>query len=554
MSSLPGLSCTPVGSMDRARLERLCRYALFLCLALAGMGLLLHRAHAQNVPPLPFTIVGHIEKFTEDSPGAVLGSGKMTVNGIQVVIPKNTVLVFPASYQTVNQVFDGPHPAAPWSPRESGLAMADIAHKPIVPFEATLIGNTVNGVNIAGLVFISQQSVNTTDGFIKLIDFRTGELCVGPTPAPVAGCLPPNSRVRLNDPVGRYGLADGAPGKPISPDERFAVDSDNPTVHAANGYPMCVPRVAPPAIDPLCPMTNRPTVAPPPAAPVFLTQFTVQATLANPNMDPTKQLPFVVGDFVTVMGMHGKDLNPLNPLYISAHDLEANVAAFTPPGATPYLFMEKAKIGAGPTVVCTALCAETNRMVLVGFTTDPSQTPNVGVYALDVDPVTGTRTTRKLLVPSVRQAVIGRFRLEITKSTQLLDSIDPNTRSNGGATRELLVRIDNPALQPVLRPAKQNPAPTSIPQAAFVDGSVVPDRTNAPTQANGLVAGQYVAPTFEYIFQEFQPGGQPPSNNYECLAFLARGWGIQGQQLNIGQLSPWPGVIAPTGVTCDHAL
>ena len=271
-------------------------------------------------------------------------------------------------------------------------------------------------------------------------------------------------------------------------------------------------------------------------------------------MDPTKQLPFVVGDFVTFLGMHAKDLNFLNPRYISAHDLQANVAAFTPPGATPYLFMEKAKIGAGPTVVCTALCAETNRMVLVGFTTDPSQTPNVGVYAVDVDPLSGTRTTRKLLVPSLRQAVVGRFRLEVFKSTQLLDSIDPNTRFPGGATRELLVRIDNPALQPVLRPRKINPVLTSIPQAAFVDGSEVPNSTNAPTQANGLIAGQYVAPTFEFIFQEFQPGGQPPPNNYECLAFLARGWGIQGQQLNIGQLSPWPGVTTPTGINCAFQL
>jgi hypothetical protein len=125
---------------------------------------------------------------------------------------------------------------------------------------------------------------------------------------------------------------------------------------------------------------------------------------------------------------------------------------------------------------------------------------------------------------------------------------------NGGATREILYRIDNPALAPVLRPPKNGLNPAIVPQAAFVDGSVVPDRTNALTQANGLVAGQYVAPNFDYIFQEFQVGGQPPPNNYECLAFLARGWGIQGQQLNIGQLSPWPGVTAPTAVTCAFAL
>ena len=554
MSSHPGLSYTPAGSPDRALLGRLRRYALFPCLALAGMAFLPHPAQAQNVPPLPFNIVGHIEKFTEDSPGAILGSGKMRVNGIDVVIPKNTVLVMPASYQTMNQVFDGPHPGAPLggAARKSGWAMADLP-LPIVPFEATILGNIVGTppVYIAGLVYISQQAANTTDGFIKHIDFTNGELCVGadPTPLPLQGvCMLPNTRVRINDPVGRYGR--GNANGNTSPDERFSVDSDNPTIHAKNGYPMCVPRVAPPAIDPLCPMTNRLTVAG-----KFLTAFTVKPTLANPQMDPKQQVPFVVGDFITFSGTHATGGNFLNPLYVSAHTIEANVAAFTQAPDTPYFFMEKSQIGAGPTVVCTALCAETNRMRVVGFITDPSQTPNIGVYAIDVDPVTGTRTTRKLLVPSLRQAVVGRFRLEIFKSTQLLDSIDPNTRANGGATRELLYRVDNPALQPVLRPRKINPVLTSIPQAAFVDGSEVPNATNAPTQANGLVAGQYVAPTFDFIFQEFQPGGQPPPNNYECLAFLARGWGIQGQQLNIGQLSPWPGrTTPPTAVTCAFQL
>src|SRR5437899_2633062 len=196
MSSHPAFSLTLPGSTDRALLKRSCRYARFLLLALAGMGFLPHSAHAQTV--LPFNLIGHIEKFTEDSPGAKLGSGKMIVNGITVVIPKNTVLVFPASYQTMSQVFDGPHPATPLSgaARKSGLAMADLP-APIAAFEATINGNIVNGTYIAGLVYISQQSLNTADGFIKNINFVTGELCVGSSPLPVVGCLPPNARVRI---------------------------------------------------------------------------------------------------------------------------------------------------------------------------------------------------------------------------------------------------------------------------------------------------------------------------------------------------------------------
>src|SRR5437899_970271 len=238
MSSHPAFSLTLPGSTDRALLKRSCRYARFLLLALAGMGFLPHSAHAQTV--LPFNLIGHIEKFTEDSPGAKLGSGKMIVNGVTVVIPKNTVLVFPASYQTMNQVFDGPHPKTPLAgaARKSGLAMADTPPPIEAAFEATIFGNMVNGTYIAGLVYLSHQSLNTTDGFIKSINYVTGELCVGADPAPVAGCVPPNTRVRINDPLGRYGLADG-PTK-VSPDERFSVDPDNPTIHAKNGYPMCV--------------------------------------------------------------------------------------------------------------------------------------------------------------------------------------------------------------------------------------------------------------------------------------------------------------------------
>lgn len=63
---------------------------------------------------------------------------------------------------------------------------------------------------------------------------------------PNSGCL-----VEFNDPVGRFGLAH-------SPDPRFTADTGNPTIHTSTGYPVGIPRVAPPAIDPLCPLGNRP--------------------------------------------------------------------------------------------------------------------------------------------------------------------------------------------------------------------------------------------------------------------------------------------------------
>ena len=502
MSLHPGLSYTPAGSPDRALLGRLRRYALVPCLALAGMAFLPHPAQAQAV--LPFSLIGHIEKFTEDiaTAGTRLGGGTMTVNGVQVVIPKNTVLVMPAAYATMGQIFDGPHPGVPWSPRESGLAMADVFHKPIVPFEATINGNIVGTppVYVAGLVYISQQAANTADGFIKSINYATGELCVGSNPLPVFGCPAGNSRVRINDPIGRYGLAN------LSPDERFSADTDNPTIHAANGSPMCVPRVAPPAVDLLCPVTSRPKDL---VTGNFLTQFVLTAPQA------AQQVPFVLGDYITVSGTHATGGSSGNPLYVSAHTINANVAPFTPAGVIPYLYLEKTNLGAGPTLVCPgAEC--TNRTIDVGFTTNPAQTPNAAVYAIDVAPLTGNRTVRKLIVPSIRQAVVGRFRLNIDKAPQLL--------AGGGATREMLFRIEDGTL---LKP--------------LTDGAPVP---TGPVTANGLIAGQYIVPTFDYLFAEGQPGAVPPSFNFQCLAFLVNGWG--NGSLIIPRLDPWPGAIGQT--------
>ena len=68
----------------------------------------------------------------------------------------------------------------------------------------------------------------------------------------VAGNPALDTRVRINDPIGRFGRA-------FSPDVRFTIDEDNPTIHTHNFYPMCLPRTNPAsADDPLCPQKNRP--------------------------------------------------------------------------------------------------------------------------------------------------------------------------------------------------------------------------------------------------------------------------------------------------------
>jgi hypothetical protein len=59
--------------------------------------------------------------------------------------------------------------------------------------------------------------------------------------------------------------------------------------------------------------------------------------------------------------------------------------------------------------------------------------------------------------------------------------------------------------------------------------------------ANGLTAGQYRLPIFDYIFAEGAVFGEPiPPFNFNDFGFLAVGNGpIDGT--NFGPLDPWPG-------------
>ena len=294
----------------------------------------------QPVVPSQFDIIGHIQMATLDTTGRVctpkdpkLAGGLVTVNGITITVPCNTILQMPTTAMTWAELFDPtlqPTNVAAAAMGNyntiSGLAMTDLAFmqeasssmssvlqpvtdlpglsnftpnltaplsanlsQPYLPqsvYQIHVQGNIMpNGQYIAGLIFISQDSLNVGQGFVKSIDYATGELCIA-TSKPVAGftvqtqpspaCVAPDARVRLNDgPLndaavsgsGRFGLSHGrldsnAQVKEANYDPRFTVDQDNPTVHAETGYPMCIPRSFPfgpnGSNDPLCPQENRP--------------------------------------------------------------------------------------------------------------------------------------------------------------------------------------------------------------------------------------------------------------------------------------------------------
>ncbi|MBX3123030.1 MAG: hypothetical protein KF854_08120 [Nitrospira sp.] len=489
--------------------------------------------HALSQAVIPFHIVGHIQRLTLDSPADPLSGAKLTVNGVEVVLPKNLVIQLPAAYFTAQQLFDKAQGVSK-KYGESGLALSD-KFPPLAAFEADVSGNIVNGLYIAGLVTISQQSLNTGAGFIHHIDTATGMMCVGGSPT-AAACAGNDTRIRLNDPAldasdpfagdGRYGKPNPAP-PPVGlddpnsryPDPRFTVDQGNPTVHALTGYPMCVPRAT---NDAQCPSQNRPAeltfvmdsvdLVPP-------VKFGNNAIKACPSCDANKQAPVRVGDYITFSGTRARD--PLAGDFLSVHTLVANVGIYTKPGGRAYVSLEESLLGTrGPVVDCGAAAECQDRLKVEGFTTDPSR--RVSIYAVDVVPG-GVPKVRLLHSTEKDQAVFGRFRYVPPLTAATLFDFNGNLK---GATRELMVRIDDPA-------------PLS-------DGSDVP---SAPKAAHGLTAGIYVAPVGEYIFPEPTgvQGGAQPALNFQCLAFLANGWALPDSGLpNIPRLTPWPGVATPT--------
>src|SRR4051812_4846873 len=420
--------------------------------------------------------------------------GTVTINNTQIVVPCNLIIQMPANTMTwADMVNAGP-----------SLALKD---SPFPSFEVRVVGNIVAGKHMAGLMFASQQAANTGSGIISKIDYATGDIHVD-TGDPANPAV-----VQINDPNGRF-------GRKQSPDSRFSVDDQNPTIHAGTGYPMCVPRTDPAATDdPLCPQANRPKpagagrhcrnftdagVVPLPAsgelsAPLasdeFCTEFVMPsaASRADGDPDPRQQAPFEVGDHITYSGTL---MNGASGDYISAHTVEANVGIYTQPGTQPsYLAIGEFGVGtADPnaTAVNGAAQETQDRIFLEAETTDV-RTP-VDIYMMDTDPRDGT----------VRNRWVTPF--EMTGENQTGNpSGGITTQFTGAQPQRARLRATKAPTRPLRQPRRnirvvQRSLCTPEPQLdqAVLDACL----QNAPKVANGLVAGQYYAPTFEFIFPE----------------------------------------------------
>jgi len=437
----------------------------------------------------PFTIIGPIQSFTLDDPTDVLTSAKMVVNGLTVVLPRNSFVVVPSGeFITPAQMFA--RAPMPWGPTQSGLALAD-SPRPLQAFEVQLDGNRVNDTYIAGLVHVAQEFLQESAGIINFIDYDRGALWVGGPMGMKAG-----GRVKINDPDGRFGRAG-------TQDDRFGVDPDNPTVHATTGYPMCLARTNPAVTpDPECPETNRPLD---PMTGAFLSNFVMAHPTATVKTDPAKQAPFEKGDYIVYNGnVASDDLGT----YVAAHSIDDNLGIFTEPGTTPtYLSLEASLIGTGGIPIPGVEQEATIRFKMEGFTTDPSA--QVDMFMIDVAPCSGNENARLVATANpLDQPLFGRFRFIVDALNIAPLAREVQFRTRNGLTNDV---------------------------------------------ANGLVAGQYRFPVDEWIFAEnFVLGGPTVPLNFQDMPFLTHGYGpLGGTGPVVGQLSPWPGDPVPAPAVCD---
>lgn len=522
--------------------------------------------------PAGFGQLGYIQAATLATPGDPNSGGTLTMNGIKMIVPNNSVVQFPANTLHWADLFD---PAVytpiydtagvPVQPNmtvpagKTGLAIFDnptraLGTSPFLPFNANVLGNIDlknslgfgAGAYIVGLILpIDQDLGNGGAGFITCIDYVHGRFEVGGKLSTNAngscGATATGTIVEINDPTGRYGWAH-------SPDPRFSVDPDNPTVAAGNGFPMCLPRYTPPKIDPDCPLTNRPlnpALGAPghdpflPAGAPFQS-FTMPASSGpgKTTPDPWKPAPLMVGDYLAYAGimLRLKPFTALSPtipinqqMYVSANTVSPDkvqvITAPCPSGTTlctgsagpAYMQLARMVIGTGgsPEVVLpnatlgivggTIPLAEPRRNIVIdGFVTDSTQL--VDIFAVDI--VNGQEQKRLLgtVLPEPGfpggKGNKGRFRFEIGKGNFL-----PVTRVYMAETRHGTVQVPNQT-----------------------QGTIHPPQ-------GGLLSGQYHAPMFTYQFADPPPGFPITEQNFNTFPFLVNG---EGGNPSAGPLVPLP--------------
>ncbi|EGO54886.1 hypothetical protein NEUTE1DRAFT_149065 [Neurospora tetrasperma FGSC 2508] len=390
--------------------------------------------------------------------GIYNSGGTISVAGWTIKVPQNTQVGFPAAW-------------VPWRD-----FCADITF--MRGFEVTVVGNSIplHGPT-AGQIFISQFSTSFGRGLISSISYDGSiQLSQGP-------------KLRINDPHGVYSV--GYTSHPF-----WTADDENPSISSFSGFPMCVPRNA---SDPLCPMSNRPTMAAPGSG-------SKQGTFTAP--DPMVMAPFVPGDFVEYAGVWVAGGEML------VYELVAtNVQILTPVNFPPFIRMEDVLIG----VYSGDVNAEVAQTRFIGYTSAASGTSSLTIHAVTgFDICTGNITTRPVSGGSlIAGQVRNKFRTGIT----------------------------------------------SVAGDVYAREYVISSTPNPVKTKNGILAGQYIQPVTEWIQPELTTPGLPPiPNDFSAMEHLVKGLGRDEDGNVWGPLDPFPqsGVIvsapAPVVNECPPPL
>src|SRR5882724_522732 len=492
----------------------------------------------QSIPP-GFDTVGYIEYAsadalctpnpspTPDNPpkpdGCKTAGGWLRINNQTIRVPANSIVQFPANTLTWEEVFEFNSTGVSG---ETGLALADTVRLPGT-FEAHVQGNIVHGQMISGLIFLAQETAMGQMGFIQGFDYKNGIVIVN------------NTRVQINDPVGKFSAGYSSWDLIYFQDSRFSIDENNPTIRTGTAFPVRIPRVDPAAADdPLCPQKNRPR---------NLTGFDVLRIFTmDPLIDPVTQQPPVafngdvtqkptdpsvfapleVGDFITYSGE--VFLDSQGSPYVLAHTITANLGIFTSPGTDPaYVAIDVLLQGTGGVGHPVFPQEAGIRTLVEGFSTDPTR--GIDVYAIDID-CNGVQSQR----------------IPFWAANFPVDP-GPPTGAVKGRWR--------------FRPAGGNFLPPAMIIGAQVSGGV--KAIGNPTL--NILTDQYQAPEFDFIFAENLGVGNPPvTYNFRDIPFLIDGIGpwppadniLQGSASNpngfsnqiIGQLNSFPDNNPPATV------
>ena len=524
-----------------------------------------------------FEIIGFIQHATVETlssntlcpgltnlPASQLG-GTAVMNGLTITIPCNMIVQMPAATFSWADLFVPTSTFPQLLTLDGGSADGSKQAFSLPSTEIRIAGNVVGGKYIAGLIYVSQQSLNLGKGYITGFDYASGVVFVGRDPKGAN-----EVRLQLNDPNGRF-------SKGQSPDARFSVDDQNPTIKSASGYPMCVPRADPTKstvpngeTDPLCPQRNRPKTAqgcrnfalagvflptgrdfqPPVTGQVYCSAFVMPDPAKALPAEPTskEQAPFQVGDFINYMGtvLKGSADGPADATgkktdTISVHTIEAQAGIFTQPGTLPvYLAIGQFGVGADPALFGNTGAPQEalDRLFLEANVTDV--TSIVDIYMVDHDPVTG-KESQRWITPANMTGEFGA----VGSNGQLIDG-GITTQFAGPQPGRARIRATRATPGILISPTRYvRVVARSLCDPANING-IAPLLGSDPSAnaqclqrapaANGLFTGQYLAPNFGFIFPENVVAGDPVvANSLWVLGFLSNGEGP-----GTGPLMPTP--------------